>query len=173
MPAIGCVTYLTSKCAVARALAVDPSFIIADEPISALDVSIQAQVVNLMEKLKEERGLTYLFIAHDLSMVKHISDKVGVMYLGKLVEVAPSSDLYKRPLHPYTQALLSAIPIPDPEVERARRRIVLEGDVPSPVNPPGGCRFKTRCREAMDICGKEDPHFKDVGAGHYVACHLY
>ncbi|HEY3367677.1 MAG TPA: ABC transporter ATP-binding protein [Symbiobacteriaceae bacterium] len=158
---------------IARALAVDPQFIIADEPISALDVSIQAQVVNLMERLRAERGLTYLFIAHDLSMVKHISDKVGVMYLGKLVETAPSGELYANPLHPYTEALLSAIPIPDPDVERARRRIVLEGDVPSPVNPPAGCRFKTRCPKAMEICGQEDPKLKEVGTGHHVACHLY
>jgi oligopeptide transport system ATP-binding protein len=158
---------------IARALAVDPDLIIADEPISALDVSIQAQVVNLMEQLKSERGLTYLFIAHDLSMVRHISDKVGVMYLGKMAEIAPSHELYKQPLHPYTQALLSAIPIADPEVERARRRIVLEGDVPSPVNPPVGCRFKSRCQHAMAICGEADPTLKEVSPDHYVACYLY
>jgi oligopeptide transport system ATP-binding protein len=158
---------------IARALAVDPDLIIADEPISALDVSIQAQVVNLMERLKAERGLTYLFIAHDLSMVRHISDKVGVMYLGKMAEIAPSHELYKQPLHPYTQALLSAIPIADPEVERARRRIVLEGDVPSPVNPPVGCRFKSRCQHAMAICGEADPKLKEVSPDHYVACYLY
>lgn len=158
---------------IARALAVDPDVIIADEPISALDVSIQAQVVNLMEQLKSERGLTYLFIAHDLSMVRHISDKVGVMYLGKMAEIAPSHELYKQPLHPYTQALLSAIPIADPEVERARRRIVLEGDVPSPVNPPVGCRFKSRCQHAMPICGEADPKLKEVSPDHYVACYLY
>jgi oligopeptide transport system ATP-binding protein len=158
---------------IARALAVDPSFIIADEPISALDVSIQAQVVNLLERLKADRGLTYLFIAHDLSMVKHISDKVGVMYLGKMAELAPSLELYANPLHPYTQALLSAIPIPDPDVERARRRVVLQGDVPSPVNPAPGCRFKSRCPQAMEICGHEEPKFKEAASGHYVACHLY
>jgi oligopeptide transport system ATP-binding protein len=157
---------------IARALAVKPDFIICDEPISALDVSIQAQVVNMLEDLQKEMGLTYLFIAHDLSMVKHISDRIGVMYLGKLVEVAESKVLYDDPKHPYTQALLSAIPIPDPEVTRNSNRIILEGDVPSPVNPPSGCRFRTRCRYAMDICSSEEPQLRDVGDGHMVSCHL-
>ncbi|HET7629721.1 MAG TPA: oligopeptide/dipeptide ABC transporter ATP-binding protein [Bacillales bacterium] len=158
---------------IARALAVDPDFIIADEPISALDVSIQAQVVNLLQKLQRERGLTYLFIAHDLSMVKHISDRVGVMYLGNMAEVATSDDLYAEPLHPYTQALLSAIPVPDPEVERNRERIIIEGDVPSPISPPSGCRFRTRCPFAMDVCAKEIPRWQEYRDNHWVACHLY
>lgn len=158
---------------IARALAVDPEFIVADEPISALDVSIQAQVVNLLSRLREERGLTYIFIAHDLAMVKHLSDNVGVMYLGRLVELAPSAELYKNPLHPYTQGLLSAIPIPDPRVERERKRIVLEGEVPSPVNPPKGCKFQTRCRHAKPVCREEDPKLKPVAPGHFAACHLY
>lgn len=157
---------------IARALAVDPEFIICDEPISALDVSIQAQVVNMLDDLQQERGLTYLFIAHDLSMVKHISNRVGVMYLGSLVEVAKSGELYKNPVHPYTQALLSSIPIPDPDLTESAKRIVLEGDVPSPVNPPSGCKFRTRCRYAMDICSEVDPVFKDIGGEHFVACHL-
>ncbi len=157
---------------IARSLAVDPEFIICDEPISALDVSIQAQVVNMLEDLQEERELTYLFIAHDLSMVKHISDRVGVMYLGSLVEVANSSELYANPVHPYTQALLSSIPIPDPDIAEASKRIVLEGDVPSPVNPPSGCKFRTRCRYATDICKEVSPELKEVEKEHFVACHL-
>ncbi|MGE5529317.1 MAG: ABC transporter ATP-binding protein [Patescibacteria group bacterium] len=158
---------------VARALAVEPQFIICDEPISALDVSIQAQIVNMLQELQSSLGLTYLFIAHDLAMVKHISNRVAVMYLGKLVEEAPSADLYDKPLHPYTQALLSAIPIPDPAVERERQRIILTGDVPSPVNPPRGCRFYTRCSRALDVCRDEAPVMKIMGPGHAVACHLY
>jgi oligopeptide transport system ATP-binding protein len=158
---------------IARALAVEPDFIIADEPISALDVSIQAQVVNLMRRLQKEKGLTYLFIAHDLSMVKYISDRVGVMYLGSMVELAESDSLYDEPLHPYTEALLSAVPIPDPEVAKTRERIILEGDVPSPINPPSGCRFRTRCPKAMDICATAVPEWKEAKPNHFVACHLY
>ena len=158
---------------IARALAVQPQFIICDEPISALDVSIQAQVVNMLEDLQDELGLTYLFIAHDLSMVKHISNRIGVMYLGNMVEIGQSNELYTKPLHPYTKALLSAIPIPDPDEAEAKERIVLQGEIPSPIDPPEGCRFRSRCRYAKDICGKETPKLKDVGAGHCVACHLY
>ncbi len=157
---------------IARALAIEPKFIVCDEPISALDVSIQAQVINLLMKLQSEKHLTYLFIAHDLSMVKHISDRVVVMYLGSMMELAKSSELYSDPLHPYTQALMSAIPIADPDVEKKRERIILEGDVPSPINPPSGCKFRTRCKYAKDICAKETPKFREIGNSHYVACHF-
>ena len=158
---------------IARALAVEPKFILCDEPISALDVSIQAQVANLLIKLQKELGLTYLFIAHDLSMVKHISDRVAVMYLGSMVELAESEVLYSSPKHPYTEALMSAIPIADPDVEESRQRIMLEGDVPSPINTPPGCKFQGRCSKCMDICKKEAPLFKEVEKGQFVACHLY
>lgn len=157
---------------IARALAMEPKFLVLDEPISALDVSIQAQVVNMLIRLQQEMNLTYLFIAHDLSMVKHISERVGVMYLGSMMEITSSQELYSHPLHPYTQALLSAIPIPDPDVEaqRSSSRIRLQGEVPSPINPPAGCKFAARCRYATERCRQETPQLKDMGAGHYVAC---
>ncbi|AJI22061.1 ATP-binding cassette domain-containing protein [Priestia megaterium] len=158
---------------IARALALNPECIIADEPISALDVSVQAQVVNLLKKLQKEKGLTYLFIAHDLSMVKHISSRIGVMYLGHLVELTTSAELYQKPLHPYTQALLSAIPISDPDVEDNRKRIVLKGELPSPMNPPSGCVFNTRCPLAVAACKTQKPEWQEVEDNHFVACHLY
>lgn len=157
---------------IARAFAVNPEFVMCDEPISALDVSIQAQVVNLLVRLQKERGVTYLFIAHDLAMIKHISDRIAVMYLGTMVELTASETLYERPLHPYTQALLSSIPIPDPDIELGRERIKLEGDIPSPIDPPAGCRFAGRCRRACPRCREEAPVLREVEAGHYVACHL-
>ena len=157
---------------IARALAVKPEFIVCDEPISALDVSIQSQVVNMLEDMQEELGLTYLFIAHDLSFVRHISDRIGVMYLGNMVELGESYELNKNPIHPYTKTLLSAVPVPDPEASRARQRIVLQGDIPSPMNPPSGCRFHTRCPYATDKCKEAVPEFKEYGPGHWAACHL-
>ena len=157
---------------IARALALNPDLIVCDEPIASLDVSIQAQVVNLLKKLQTEFNLTYLFIAHDLSMVRHISDRMAVMYLGKLMELASGIEISSNPLHPYTQALMSAVPVPDPEVEETRQRIILEGDIPSPANPPTGCNFNTRCPLAEDICFRDEPVFREVQPGHFVACHL-
>ena len=157
---------------IARALAVKPEFIVCDEPISALDVSIQSQVVNMLEDMQQEMGLTYLFIAHDLSVVRHISNRIGVMYLGTMVELAESYELNRNPMHPYTKTLLSAVPVPDPEVSRSRQRIVLEGDIPSPMNPPTGCRFHTRCPYATEKCRDAVPEFKEYAPGHWAACHL-
>ena len=154
-------------------MALNPKFIVCDEPIAALDVSIQAQVVNLLEDLQEQLGLTYLFISHDLSMVRHIATRVAVMYLGKIVELAPREALYARPLHPYTQALLSAVPEPDPSLEGKAERIILQGDVPSPSNPPQGCNFCTRCPAVMDICKQQEPTYREVQPGHFAACHLH
>ena len=156
---------------IARALAVNPDFIVCDEPVSALDVSIQAQVINMFDELQEKLGLTYLFIAHDLLVVRHISDRIAVMYLGRMVELAPAGEIYDHPLHPYSQSLLSAVPVPDPKVARANKRIVLTGDIPSPLNAPSGCPFRTRCRYATDACAESMPEFKEVSKDHFVACH--
>ena len=164
---------MRQRIGIARALAVDPKLLLCDEPISALDVSIQAQIVNLLMDLREQNGLTYLLISHDLSMVKHVSDRILVMYLGEVVEESGADELYAQPLHPYTKALISAIPIPDPKVERARQRIVLEGQVPSPVDPPAGCRFTGRCPRACDRCRESKPELRELAPGHRVACHLY
>ena len=156
---------------IARALAVRPEFIVCDEPVSALDVSIQAQVINMFDELQDEMGLTYLFIAHDLLVVRHISDRIAVMYLGKMVELADADEVYNHPLHPYTKSLISAVPIPDPKIARANKRIPLQGDIPSPLNAPSGCPFRTRCPYATDACSESMPEFKEVKAGHFVACH--
>lgn len=164
---------MRQRIGIARALAVDPKLLLCDEPISALDVSIQAQIVNLLMDLREQNGLTYLLISHDLSMVKHVSDRILVMYLGEVVEESGADELYAQPLHPYTKALISAIPIPDPKVERARQRIVIEGQVPSPVDPPAGCRFAGRCPRACDRCRESKPKLRELAPGHCVACHLY
>ena len=156
---------------IARSLAVDPDFIVCDEPVSALDVSIQAQVINMFDELQEKLGLTYLFIAHDLLVVRHISDRIAVMYIGKMVELADAETIYTRPLHPYSQSLLSAVPVPDPKIARANKRIVLKGDIPSPLNAPSGCPFRTRCQYAKPICAEQVPEFQEVEKGHFVACH--
>ncbi len=156
---------------IARSLAVNPDFIVCDEPVSALDVSIQAQVINMFGELQEQLGLTYLFIAHDLLVVRHISDRIAVMYLGRMVELADAGEIYDHPLHPYSQSLLSAVPVPDPKIARANQRIALSGDIPSPLNAPSGCPFRTRCKYAKDICAQSMPEFKEVSTGHFVACH--